>query len=166
MPGKQKFNPYAAPISSTMQRAPTGEPRIEGNCIVVSSWIVLPMRCIATNVPCDTSKQQLAKLSYAPTFRLVLRRRYCRLTFCRTYSGLWIRALLSVALFSMFSMVAYFSASVFILFLAMALAAVPFIPQSPNRLKIVKHKDGEFWIKGFHADFLQSLVEEDGWQRR
>ena len=32
-------------------------------------------------------------------------------------------------------------------------------------LKVVKYKNGEFWIRGLHGDFLNSLVAEEGWQR-
>lgn len=154
-----EINPYAAPILSTDNRSQTRGSRIEGNCIVVSEWTVLPMRCISTNMPCNTSKKWLLTLSYAPSFRLMLKRRYCRLTYCQANDSFWIRALLAVAIFSSLA-IARFS-----WITAAVIAAIPLLTKFPNRLKVVKYRDGEFWIKGFHNDFLQSLVDEDGWQR-
>jgi len=45
------------------------------------------------------------------------------------------------------------------------IAAAFLLTVQPDRLRIVAYKNGEFWIKGFSANFLESLVTKDGWKR-
>ena len=46
---------------------------------------------------------------------------------------------------------------------SVAVAAFFIVPR--DRLKIVNHKNGEYWIKGFSESFLDSLVTVDNWKR-
>ncbi len=165
MTDSNELNPYAPPKSPAAPAAPQTlrEPRVEGDCIVVTSGISLPLRCVKTNAACDLTQKRSRKLSYAPSFRFVTSRRTCRVQCClskplrKRQVIIWLVAyLLAFALL-------YFLCGMAIvagLFATIAITALP-----PDRLKIVKYKYGEFWIRGLNKDFLQALVAEDGWKQ-
>jgi len=156
-------NPYASPAVRAERLPPVSVDRVDGDCIVVSNGSVLPNRCVVTNVPCDLSDQRIKKFRYAPSFHLVVSRRTCRLYYClsamyrkRIYL---IRAILFA---SIFATLWFFCGTAIIA----AVVATIFIFSLPaDHLRVVNCRDGEFWIRGFHRDFLESLVAEDGWRK-
>ena len=164
MTDKNETNPYAPPRSRVIpQQPPATVSRVEGDCIVVKSEVRLPMRCIVTNVQCNRSDQKMRKLRYAPSFRLVISHKNCFVYRCMSAKQrkrqYLIRAPFFVAAFIL-SLIATGSILVAAGIAATILWTVPLDP-----LKIANHKNGEFWIKGFHNDFLNSLVSEEGWER-
>ena len=122
------------------------------------------MRCCATNAECGPADQRVRKFSFAPSFRLVITRRKCRLFYClcKTRRGynFWSRVLAV----SIFLAGLWFELGLPLL-LALVFAFIIYSGSASDGLKVVKFRDGEFWIKGFHAGFLDSLVAEDGWTR-
>ena len=167
MTDENESNPYAPPRSRITPPQPVAVARVEGNCIVVKSGSRLPMRCIVSNVPCSSSDQKKLKLRYAPSFRLVITHKTCLMHRCLSAKRRKRQYLIRISLigticavvlaFTGFSIVAGITAG--------GISAACFSTASLDPLKIVKHKNGEFWITGFHDDFLDSLVSEDGWMR-
>ena len=163
MTESNEMNPYASPRVRVekVAQAPTPRGRIEGDCVVIRSGGVLPMRCCATNAECGPADQRVRKFSFAPSFRLVIARRKCRLFYylCKTRRGyiFWSRVLA----------VSIFFAGIWlgVGLLALVFAFIIYSGSASDGLKVVKFRDGEFWIKGGHAGFLDSLVAEDGWTR-
>lgn len=164
MTESHEMNPYASPRGRIVKssKAQAEGARIEGGCVVIRSGGVLPMRCCATNAECGPADQTIRKFSYAPSFRLVIARRNCRMTYylCKSRREyfFWSRVLavtiLFVGLWFGFGLLAF-------VFLLVILGTV-----TRDRLRVVKYSDGEFWIRGFNADFLDALVTVDGWTRR
>ena len=163
MTENDEFNPYATPRSPVKIAATLRGARVDGNCVVVNSGIELPLRCVATNVDCSAADRKLRKLSYAPSFRLVVRRRNCHFFRCLSPSRknryLLIRTLVFTGFFATLWIVCG------MILVAGPIAAAFLLTVQPDRLRIVAYKNGEFWIKGFSANFLESLVTKDGWKR-
>lgn len=163
MKDENEFNPFASPAVAVACPSPR-EFRVHGDCVVVTSGCKLPLRCIATNAPCDVDDQNYQRLTYAPSFRLVINRRTCYLTYC-THPKLRKPAFLVRCFVSLVSFlaIAWMLPGAIIMPVSVAVAAFFIVPR--DRLKIVNHKNGEYWIKGFSESFLDSLVTVDNWKR-
>lgn len=164
MEDEDEFNPYASPASADANPPSPREFRVQGDCVVVTSGCVLPLRCISTNAPCRVADQRHRTLTYVPSFRLVISGRRCDLTRC-THPKLrmwilFIRCLISLAVF--FVAVWMLPGAIVA---AVAVAVAAFFAVPPDRLKIVNYQSGEYWIKGFSESFLDSLVTVDNWKR-
>lgn len=165
MTDSNELNPYAPPKSPAVP-VPTQtlrEPRVEGNCIVVNSGIALPLRCVVTNTTCDLTNQRRRKLSYAPSFRLVTWHRTCSVYCCVSKSKRKRYLLLSLLAYSLFFVLLWLSCGIILLAVVFATAALSTV--SPDRLKVVNYRNGEFWIKGLPNEYLELLVVQDGWKR-
>ena len=161
MTDKNKTNPYAPPRSRVIsQQPPATVSRVEGNCIVVKSGVRLPMRCVATNVQCNRSDQKMRKLRYAPSFRLVLSHKNCFVYRCMSAKQRKRQYLIRAPFFVFACVVALVSSGSVIVAGGIAFAFFYTVPLDP--LKVVKYRKGEFWIRGFHDDFLNSIVAEEG----
>ena len=158
-----EFNPYASPSSRAANHAKIRNGRVDGKCVVVTNGTELPLRCVVTNANCDATDQRLRKLRYAPTFRLVISHRSCRLLCCVSAARRKRRLLLLTVAF--LGIVGTFWMLFGELVIGGIVAAVFVLAVPPDRLKIVNHRNGEFWIKGFNGDFLDSIVAENGWHR-
>ena len=163
MSENDEFNPYAAPRSPVKIAATLRGARVDGNCVVVTSGIALPLRCVVTNEDCSPADQRLRKLSYAPSFRLVVSRRNCRFFYCLSPSRRNRHLLMRALVFAGSFVTLWLLCST--IFIAGPIAATFVLAVQPDRLKIVAYKNGEFWIKGFNANFLESLVTKDQWKR-
>lgn len=164
MTDKTENNPFAPPRSRVIpQQPPATVSRVEGNCIVVKSGVRLPMRCVATNIQCNSSDQKKRTLRFAPSFRLVISRKNCLVYRCvsakRRKREFIIRAFIFMAAWSV-----ALALSNFVIVACGIAFAISYAAQL-DPLKVVKYKNGEFWIRGLHGDFLNSLVAEEGWQR-
>lgn len=163
MTENDEFNPYAAPRSPVKIAETLRGARVDGNCIVVNSGIELPLRCVATNEDCSLADRKLRKLSYAPSFRLVISRRNCHFSCCLSPSlkkrYLLIRTLVFAGLFATLWILCG------LIIVAGPIAAAFLFAIQPDHLRIVAYQNGEFWIKGFNTNFLESLVTKDGWKR-
>lgn len=164
MTGSHEINPYASPRGRIAKgtKAQAEGARIEGVCVVIRSGAELPMRCCTTNAECGLADQVIREFRYAPSFRLVIKRRNCRMIYylCKSrreyffWSRVLAVAILFLGLWFGFGLLAF-------VILLLILGTV-----SRDRLRVVKFSDGEFWIRGFNADFLDTLVTVDGWTRR
>lgn len=163
MTEENELNPYTPPGLPTKALQPVREVRVDGHCVVVSSGLQLPMRCVMTNADCSPSDQSLRTLSYAPSFQLVISRQQCHLCRCVSPASrkryLFIRLLWTAGIFAVFWI--FFGFAV----IAGAIATAFFLSLPPDHLRIVNYRNGEFWIIGFNEDFLESLVNVDGWMR-
>ena len=157
------FNPYSSPGVPASVLQPIREARVDGRCIVVNSGTQLPLRCVTTNVDCSHDDLRARLLSYAPSFRLVVSRRRCRVFRClsaaRRKRHLFVRLLLAIGILPLLW---FFCGMVIV---AGILATTLFMALPPDRLKVVNYRNGEFWIEGFSEDFFDSLISVDGWKR-
>jgi hypothetical protein len=156
---------------------------VDGNSIVVTDKTALPPRCFKTNQPVSEAEYINWDLPYIPewltTFMILAPFFLVAVPFgvkkrCRLKAGLssanrmryqmrkWIAAAMILLAFAIPAVGIYFQSTEVI-----TLGLVGFIPLFwgafvililfSHPLKVIKHKDGQFWIRGGSAEFLKSL---------
>ncbi len=152
-------NPYAPPRQ--LIGAPEVRPDVyvDGRYLVIRDKAVLPLRCVITNQPVSPTDRRGRTFEWAPSFRCVLRRRRCHLSYC-------VHRAHRIALYrrrSVFSLVA-----VFVGWSVLGIHVLWFFPLIPlaiggfpvDRLAVKRAEDGHFWIAGCGEAFLRSCEDD------
>ena len=157
------INPYAAPPVLNDRLVDTLI-YIDGDCLVASSPIVLPARCIYTNVAADQCRQKQTPLQWAPFFKLMLVRRRCSVTYWQKGRVSWICiAIFVLGAIAVCVMLVLGPALICSLILLMLLFRSLFdLFNRRRRLRIKKYQDGRFWLAGFCPQYIQACREIDG----
>ena len=175
-------NPFQTPetgFDATPAVRLAGLPRVDGDYLVVASGTVLPPVCVKTNQP--VSQRDLVRKQFdwcSPWVALLLLvnllvllivyfivRKKCSLTFGlapRIRRGYRTRMLVKIAivialLFAIPLSAALDSSVAIAISVVLFLVGVVslFIGNSP--LRVAKHREGMFWIKGFSPEYLASF---------
>ena len=160
-------NPYASP-TATDDDVVDDSILVDGELFVVGSSATLPRRCVVTNESVDESGLVEDRLTWSPSFRLVLRHQRCDVQYYLSPRGRKRprRRMISAIryLFFVLPLIAFFflffgtSLPVVIgTFSGVLTSLVPSKRQS--KLSIVRYRNGRFWIAGCCPEFLAELSE-------
>ncbi len=156
-------NPYAAPPILN-DRLVDVLIHIDGDCLVASSPIILPARCIYTNVAADQCRQKQIPLQWAPFFKLILVPRRCNVTYWQKgrvyWIGIAIFVLGPIAVCTMLVLAPDLICSLILFMLVFKWLFDLF--NRRRRLRIKKYQDGRFWLVGFCPQYIQACREIDG----
>jgi fatty acid desaturase len=173
-------NPFASPMSSN---APLRDPR---EMFVIGrdySGVVLPNRCIRTNVETSPECERRKTLYWASPwiallilFNLlvllivyVLVRKKCEITFSEAkhltrrrrnrvlFMVLMVAASVGAVIAGLATEVGALVV-VGVLAFVISLIALVFVAQPP--IRIVRHQDGQFWIRGCSTAFLRDIPQQ------
>jgi hypothetical protein len=162
-------NPYAAPDSAEPLAKKAFPPfEVRGQYLLIESGAHLPQRCIKTNEEVPVGQRVDHVFQWAPSFRLALRYRQCRLTFYlserkqreikRVKTAGWFLlicgGLVPLVAAVLGGGVTGRSGALLALPGGIALLAAT---QTMSQLRIVRFRDGRYWVHGFSKEFLQSL---------
>lgn len=158
--------------------------RVEGEALVIPSGCTLPLLCVKTNQPVRESDMILANLTWSPQsngiwiviglpallFAYFVNRDICAITYglnrgarIKNVSLIILKLLAIPGFFALGMMFAIntsrfwlVSASMWVSFLlSLASLIALFVGNSP--LRVVDHRDGMFWVKGFCKEYLDGL---------
>jgi hypothetical protein len=151
-------NPYAAPTTSAYLETPDSQIFfVHEDCLVVSNGAVLPMRCVRTNKPAMDDERVSLLLEWSPSFRLVISKSKCFLTFYECKSTRRQRNLGLIIFGGVLILLTFISwLPIFLL----GFLAFPLLLR--GSVRIAHHQDGMFWITGFGEEFLKQCREEFG----
>jgi hypothetical protein len=151
-----EINPYASPCEQTeSNEVPLGEYYVDGSYLVVTDGAVLPMRCVVTGELVSAEDRETKQFEWAPSFRLVLHRRKCIVSFYVSHrvrrKEFWKRVLwgLVTPLLGWFWVGPY--ALWLLLILPFHIWRTDVIP-----MKVHREANGRFWISGCGQAFLAS----------
>ncbi|MGE0755570.1 MAG: hypothetical protein AB7O38_01050 [Pirellulaceae bacterium] len=154
-------NPYAPPQEIVLDLEPSREIFVDGDCLVVYDQAVLPNRCVATNRPARPRELRTRRFEWAPSFRLVLRRRVCHLSFYLSSRHARARYLVRLAVVAVATLLGVFWWGGIVWPLAFALLMI--VGLAPvDGLSVEYERRGQFWIHGFGPEFLASCRQEFG----
>jgi hypothetical protein len=174
-------NPYQSPVASSAipaDHSSGGLPTVDGKCLVVASWTILPAVCVRTNRAVSEEDLVFDRLAWCPAwFCVVLFFVFGPLLLFAIYFGLCRKCSLWFGLqpqvkrryrrrmqFKVAAAIALFVATLLAgavgaravqtLAIVLYFGAVVslFIGNSP--LEVVKRRGEKFWIKGFSDEFL------------
>lgn len=154
-------NPYAPP--KVASELPDSRPSVlvDGRFLVVGRIAALPSRCVITNASASSADRRTRHFDWAPSFRLVLRRRRCRLSYCISSKPRNVNYVLKTAIGTVAFAVAFLFVGYYAVLLSPVIAVyVAALPA--DRLRVVNERDGRFWIAGCGEEFLQSCKQEFG----
>ena len=175
-------NPYQSPLADAVaaDHALATGPLVDGKCLVLVSGTILPAHCVRTNQAVTEGDMTRKRFDWAaPWVALLilvnvivlllvyfLVRKKCFLTFGlhpsvrRKYRNrLLLKALIAIALFFAIPVTAAIESTAAIVVAAVLfiVAVVSlFIGNSP--LRVVRYREGKFWIKGFSDEYLASIA--------
>lgn len=158
-------NPYAPPTVIEELEPERPEISVDGQYLVVRNGAVLPSRCVVTNKPTESAADRFWRIfEWAPSFRPVLRRGKCRVSYCvhrdRRYSHYRNRFIMSLALL----LLAWLVFGNFVWWFAI-LIPINMFGTSVDPLRVKTVKDGYFWIEGCGEQFLTECMHQFGGQQ-
>lgn len=182
-------NPFQAPLTDAQDFATSvllggrQQAYVDGDCLVVRSGAVLPNRCVRTNQPTSFMEERRQTLYWAPSWIAILIllnllilaivyfvvRKACDITYSESQelrsarrTRVLITSLVCVALFvGMIAGIGYESAGVMIVTIfGLLVGLITLLVVARGPIRPVKHKNGEFWLRGFSREYLDQLVLE------
>jgi hypothetical protein len=156
---------------------------VEGNNIVVADKTALPLRCVKTNQPIGEAEYTIWDLPFIPSWLttfmifwpfLLIAAPFGARSRCRLRAGLcsserkrYVTRKFIAAALILLSFIVPIVGLVLESRVVGTLGVVTFMPLFwgsfayiilfSDPLKVTKHKDGQFWIRGCSAEFLKSL---------
>jgi hypothetical protein len=154
-------NPYASPRYSSENPERRPDIYVDGQFIVVRDNAVLPSRCVITNEAVSAGDRRTRGFEWAPSFRLVLARHRCRLSYCvnRKHRLGKYRIRFVVGLASILA--GWLFLGIHVLWIVPVILMV-LASLSVDRLRVTAVKDDQFWLTGFGDAFLKSCENEYG----
>jgi hypothetical protein len=177
-------NPYqtpAAPVAMFPAYAagsPTSALWVDGKHLVVPSGAILPPLCVKSGQPVNEGNSSRKRYIWYPSWLLLLlfvgglplvlilylvTRKECLLTFAlhpdvrkRYRNRLIVKALVAMALFG--AMVFFAQSDAFVVLIALFLISLLVLAADNSPLRVAKHRDGMFWIRGCSKEFLASIA--------
>lgn len=154
-------NPYASPQAEQQDvEYDRRSVDVDGKYLVVRNNVVLPARCVVTNEPTQPNAVIRVTLKWAPSFRLVISRHRCRVTYSLSKRE-WRR----VNFYRMFDIAmgtalgAMLGGVVGASILGAFGCAVAFV-RNRGPLQLRRAERGHYWLLGCGEPFLNSIREE------
>lgn len=157
-------NPYAPPTVVLEPEPERPEITVDGRYLILRNGAVLPSRCVVTNKPTQSAADRFWRVfEWAPSFRPVLRRGRCRVSYCvhrdqrlTHYRNRFLFGftLLLIAWLALGNFVWWFS-----LLIPVNMFGTPVDP-----LRVRSMKNGYFWIEGCSEDYLRDCAQQFGGQ--
>ncbi|MCO6047380.1 hypothetical protein NG895_26050 [Aeoliella sp. ICT_H6.2] len=183
-------NPFESPLAepegpdpATDEMLVGGEQEVyvEGDCLVVRSGTILPLRCVKTNAPASPKNQIRKEMYWAPSWIALLIlanvvillivylavRKKCVLVYSedpqlrsarhrRVLAVSLVAVAITLGLILSIAYEAFALTGFAVLGLLGALIALLIVGRGP--IRPVKHKEGYFWIRGFSREYLQECL--------
>ena len=153
-------NPYTPPVAVEETAVERPEISIDGSFLVVRSGAVLPSRCVVTNKKTNGNADRFWRVfEWAPTFRPVLRRGKCRVSYCVHSDRRWAHYRNRFVLSLLLLVACWIPFGNGVWWFAILIPVVMF-GTAVDPLRVRTMKDGYFWIEGCGLEFLRECENE------